>query len=301
MQYACPILSSVASPAVPYFSTLSHKLHDFQQKVTEQKICVLIFPTTLFETSLILRIQQDTVINVHRSSCKVSVIFVPFQWKVIVAFRNFVNASRKGSTESAFSVPRPKFALTVCYEQVRHFVTVLTCVVCRQGHWVGIFQVLLILNLSLCSCGLEGECQCYGFQLLAELCLISTCVQRTTWLVYIYTDVLALSVLFDHFWLFTSTRVPLPEEIFTLIMCRTFSAGTGLFTQCMDQIPFEGLQSGCDPPGYIMSPVATFVNCVLSSSVICQTTGPQPVIIISNLFDDRSTASSKTIPPLNAI
>jgi hypothetical protein len=39
----------------------------------------------------------------------------------------------------------------------------------------------------------------------------------------------------------------------------------------------------------------------IHSSVICQTTGPQPVIIISNLSDDRSTASSKTIPPLKAI
>jgi hypothetical protein len=40
------ILSSVVSPAVPYFSTLSHKRNDFPEKFIEHKMCVLIFSTT---------------------------------------------------------------------------------------------------------------------------------------------------------------------------------------------------------------------------------------------------------------
>ena len=33
----------VASPALQYFSTLSHKRHDFRKNVIEHKKCVLIF------------------------------------------------------------------------------------------------------------------------------------------------------------------------------------------------------------------------------------------------------------------
>jgi hypothetical protein len=73
------ILSSVACLTVPYFSTLSHKRHDFREKVIEHKMCVLIFSQLLFETFLILkRIQRDIIINVHRSSCKVPLLLSDF-------------------------------------------------------------------------------------------------------------------------------------------------------------------------------------------------------------------------------
>jgi hypothetical protein len=70
------ILSSVACLAVPYFFHISHKWHDFRKKVIEHKMCVLIFSKTLTEIILILRIQRDTIINVHRYSCTVPVIIV---------------------------------------------------------------------------------------------------------------------------------------------------------------------------------------------------------------------------------
>jgi hypothetical protein len=66
------IISSVACPALQYFSTLSHKQHDFWKRVFEHKICVLIFSTNLSETFLILRIiERDMIKNVYWSSWKV--------------------------------------------------------------------------------------------------------------------------------------------------------------------------------------------------------------------------------------
>jgi hypothetical protein len=41
------ILTSVASPALQHFSTLSHKRHDFRKSVVEHTMCVLIFSTAV--------------------------------------------------------------------------------------------------------------------------------------------------------------------------------------------------------------------------------------------------------------
>ena len=74
------ILSRMAYPALPYFSTLFHKRRAFRKKkVIEYKMCVLILCTVLSEIFLIfVIIQGDIVINIRRSSCKVSVVPVLF-------------------------------------------------------------------------------------------------------------------------------------------------------------------------------------------------------------------------------
>jgi hypothetical protein len=62
------------------FSKISYKGNDFQKRVIDRKMCVLIFSTTLSETFLILRrFQRDIVIYVHRSSCKIPVILIRFK------------------------------------------------------------------------------------------------------------------------------------------------------------------------------------------------------------------------------
>jgi len=45
MQSSRAMLTSVACPALQYFSALS-QTHDFRQNVTKHKMCVLIFPKT---------------------------------------------------------------------------------------------------------------------------------------------------------------------------------------------------------------------------------------------------------------
>jgi hypothetical protein len=77
IQHAMPmrriILPPVACLALPFFSTLSHKGHDFQEKkVIENTMCVLIFFTTLSKTLIILRrAERDIVTNLVSSSGKV--------------------------------------------------------------------------------------------------------------------------------------------------------------------------------------------------------------------------------------
>ena len=71
-------MSSVTSPAVPYFSTLSHKRHDLEKIVPEHKMCVLICSTILSETFLIVRRNERDIKNIRWSLCEVPVILVRF-------------------------------------------------------------------------------------------------------------------------------------------------------------------------------------------------------------------------------
>ena len=68
MQCTRAILSAVPSPALRYFSTLSHTRHNFRKKFIENKLCFVIFSITFSAIFLILRIiKRDMIINVQKS------------------------------------------------------------------------------------------------------------------------------------------------------------------------------------------------------------------------------------------
>ena len=77
--YNVPLYCHLRPLAPPHFLTLCYKRHNFQKKVIENKMCILILSTILFETFLILsQIRRDIAVNVETSSCKVPVILVGF-------------------------------------------------------------------------------------------------------------------------------------------------------------------------------------------------------------------------------
>jgi len=69
-------LSSVSCPALPYFSKVSHKLHNFNKEILNIKR-VVIFPTSSSEIFLSLRrIRGYFIINMYRSSRKIPIILI---------------------------------------------------------------------------------------------------------------------------------------------------------------------------------------------------------------------------------
>jgi hypothetical protein len=95
------MLPSVTCPAVQYFSTLSHKWHDFRKKKllnTKRVICFSL--QLLCKPFLILRrTEGDIIINVYWSSCKVPVILVRCYSRKIVEKHSY-EISRKSSSGS---------------------------------------------------------------------------------------------------------------------------------------------------------------------------------------------------------
>ena len=85
------ILPSVACPALPYFSALSHKTHDFRgKKVIEHKMCLDFLHSFLSLACPVLRrIKPHIITRVCRSSCKVSPLLSHFNetWILSIHFR----------------------------------------------------------------------------------------------------------------------------------------------------------------------------------------------------------------------
>ena len=70
----------MASYNLPHFPKLPYKLHDFQNIVIQNKICVLIFSATLPAKFLILRrVQRDIIINVIRLRLKYPLFLSDFK------------------------------------------------------------------------------------------------------------------------------------------------------------------------------------------------------------------------------
>ena len=70
--FLCRIMSSGACLALPYFSALYHKWHDFQEKNLLNTNYVFIFSTTLKHFSF-YEAFRDLITNVHTSSRKLHV------------------------------------------------------------------------------------------------------------------------------------------------------------------------------------------------------------------------------------
>jgi len=67
IQHAKRLSRVILLSPLQHVCTLSHNRHDFRKKVTEHKMCVLIFLSILSEMFLILRrTERDIIINVHK-------------------------------------------------------------------------------------------------------------------------------------------------------------------------------------------------------------------------------------------
>ena len=66
-------------PGSVIFSSFSHKRHDYRKKVIEHKMCVVIVSTMFVRNIFRSKMNAgDYIIDVRRSTCKVTVILVIF-------------------------------------------------------------------------------------------------------------------------------------------------------------------------------------------------------------------------------
>ena len=108
MQCVCAVLLSVACFALQYFPTLCHKRHDFRNNVLEHKMCVLIFPTILYEKFLILtRIKPQIITNAHSCSRKVPVIIGQILVKLEFSGQIFEKSTEKSNLMNIRPIGRP--------------------------------------------------------------------------------------------------------------------------------------------------------------------------------------------------
>jgi hypothetical protein len=93
MNSKCVVLCIMCPVCLHYiFSTFFHKKQDFWKKVTDHKVCVLIFSTAFSETFLLLKIIHSDItskMSVETSSCTVPVILVTFKWNLNILDRFF--------------------------------------------------------------------------------------------------------------------------------------------------------------------------------------------------------------------
>jgi hypothetical protein len=106
MQCTCAILWSVASPAVQYFSTLSHKRHGFRKKKVVHKMCVSMLSSASAWNIFILRRTEWDMIKIV---CWYSCNYLSFLSDLNETW-NFWAVFRKINQISNFMKTRPEVA-----------------------------------------------------------------------------------------------------------------------------------------------------------------------------------------------
>jgi len=151
-------LSTVSCLALPYFPTLSHKRHNFQKKVIEHKMCVLI-PYRNFETLLILRkIQRDIITYVNMSPCKVVSLLPDFDQTLIFSktfsknnpMPNFMKIRLVGADLFHANGHAGMAQLTIAFHRFSNTSKTHPCDLLNPSHHNSYFANLLLYHSTLC-------------------------------------------------------------------------------------------------------------------------------------------------------